>query len=392
MMFLQVTETKDESRVVLTKPVSVGGDSVGDYKAPNLTQRILSLFKNVRPGSNLTNFQARIQLFVFLSPLFNLPKSQLQCYGETTYCFGKDLLHKCNSAETPLERFISVVAWTISTTRPPPFGLAPYNPILGETHHVSKGSLNVLLEQVSHHPPVSALHATDEKENIEMVWCQYPVPKFLGTRVEAEVLGKRQLKLLNHGETYVTNSPKMLIKFFPPGVEWTGDVKVCCQETGLEANLHYTSSSFLGRGPHFIRGKIYQSSSLKTLYEIDGHWNRTVKVKEVSSGKQTIIYDASEMMSGLKTPTVKDLQGIWPTESALVWGEVSRNILTKKWDKAREAKTGVEEKQREIARDRKSSGEIWVPKHFVATYSKEDGWDCSPTQKWVPPAPIVVPL
>lgn len=28
------------------------------------------------------------------------------------------------------------------------FGQAPFNPILGETHHVSKGSLNVLLEQV----------------------------------------------------------------------------------------------------------------------------------------------------------------------------------------------------------------------------------------------------
>jgi hypothetical protein len=34
--------------------------------------------------------------------------------------------------------------------------------------------------QVSHHPPVTALHATDDKENIEMIWCQQPVPKFYG--------------------------------------------------------------------------------------------------------------------------------------------------------------------------------------------------------------------
>ena len=32
--------------------------------------------------------------------------------------------------------------------RPVIFGVAPYNPILGETHHVSRGNLNVLLEQV----------------------------------------------------------------------------------------------------------------------------------------------------------------------------------------------------------------------------------------------------
>lgn len=30
------------------------------YQAPNLVRRILSLFVNVRPGSDLTNFQASI--------------------------------------------------------------------------------------------------------------------------------------------------------------------------------------------------------------------------------------------------------------------------------------------------------------------------------------------
>lgn len=39
----------------------------------------------------------------------------------------------------------------------------------------------VNLLQISHHPPVSALHATDEKENLEMLWCQQPKAKFYGT-------------------------------------------------------------------------------------------------------------------------------------------------------------------------------------------------------------------
>lgn len=159
--------------ILLTAPLSLDGESDVTYRAPNLIRRIVSLFKNVRPGSDLTRFQ--------LPPLFNMPKSQLQCYGETVYCVANDMLSRCSKAESSLERFASVVAWSISTTRPLIFGVAPFNPILGETHHVSKGTLNVLLEQVSHHPPVSALHATDEKENIEMIWCQYPVPKFYGT-------------------------------------------------------------------------------------------------------------------------------------------------------------------------------------------------------------------
>ncbi|GAV59005.1 LOW QUALITY PROTEIN: Oxysterol_BP domain-containing protein, partial [Cephalotus follicularis] len=327
--------------------------------------------------------------YTIIPPLFNIPKSHLQCYGESVYCTNNDMLSKCNNGETSLDRLISVVTWSISTIRPLIFGVAPYNPILGETHHVSMGSLNVLLEQVSHHPPVTALHATDDKENIQMTWCHHAVPKFHGTTVETEVQGKRQLKLLNHGETYVMNAPKLLLRFLPvPGVEWVGNVRIQCLETGLQADLCYKPNSFLGKSA--ITGKIYEASSLKTLYEIDGHWDKTVAIKDTNNGKVTIIFNAKEVISGLTTPTIKD--AVWPSESAVVWSEVNQGILSKDWEKAIEAKKAVEKMQRQLLRERKSRGETWHPKYFSLSYSKEDGWDCSPVQKWVPPAPIVVPI
>jgi len=48
--------------IVLTKPFSLRNDSDSEenYSAPNLLQRILSLLKNVRPGSDLTRFQASL--------------------------------------------------------------------------------------------------------------------------------------------------------------------------------------------------------------------------------------------------------------------------------------------------------------------------------------------
>ncbi|GAU37984.1 hypothetical protein TSUD_205240 [Trifolium subterraneum] len=61
---------------------------------------------------------------------------------------GVDLISNLITGKTSLDRLMSVVEWSISTTSPQRFGVAPYNPILGETHHVSKGDLNVLLEQV----------------------------------------------------------------------------------------------------------------------------------------------------------------------------------------------------------------------------------------------------
>ncbi|KAK8655144.1 hypothetical protein V6N13_107734 [Hibiscus sabdariffa] len=370
-----VTESRDETKVIISRPLSIHGDSEEDstYKAPRPIQRILSLLKDIGPGFDLTYFKAQ--------PLLNP-------YNICSY-FHPEL------ADNPVDRFVSVVCWNISTLRPPMFGLAPYNPVLGETHHVSRASLNVLLEQISHHPPVSALHATDEKQNIELIWCQQSVPKFNGVAVVNEVRGKRQLKLLSRGETYEMNSPDLLIRFLPmPGINWDGDVRIRCPETDLEAELRFGHKSFLGlRGSQrSVKGKIYKSSTKKTLFQLNGNWDRTVTMKDNASGKQTVIYNAEEVYSGMKTPIVHDLQGVRPTESAAVWSELSEAIMSHEWEKAKEAKNAVEEKQRELLRERESRGETWVPQHFTVTRTKDGGWDCSPTQQWVPPAPIVVPL
>lgn len=55
---MKVTKGK-ETKIVLTKPFQLEGESdlEPSYRAPNLLHRLLSLLKNVRPGSDLTNFQ-----------------------------------------------------------------------------------------------------------------------------------------------------------------------------------------------------------------------------------------------------------------------------------------------------------------------------------------------
>ncbi|KMT03265.1 hypothetical protein BVRB_8g198080 [Beta vulgaris subsp. vulgaris] len=360
---LKIANKKD---VILTTPLSLEGISDNNYRPPNILQLILSLFHNVRPGADLTRFQ--------LPPWFNTPKSQLQCYGELVYCVNKDMLSKCATGETAVDRMIAVVAWCISTVRTPKFGVAPYNPILGETHHASRGTLNILLEQVSHHPPISALHATDETNNIELIWCQHAVPKFYGAVIEGVIHGKRTLNLLQKGESYVTQSPNLVMRLFPKtGAGWLGNVKIKCQETGLEAELCYKSGSFLGfgGGNGAIKGKIIHSSSLKTLYDIHGQWDRIVYLKDTMDGKTKILYDPKEVISGLPTPMLRENKGVWESESAAVWAEVSKCIISKDWNEAKEAKRAVEERERKLLKQRKSMQEDWVPKHFDLSYNPQ---------------------
>nr|CAB3483520.1 unnamed protein product [Digitaria exilis] len=374
---------------VLTPPLSLEGGLAAELQPANLVQRVLSLFRNVRPGSDLSHFQ--------LPATFNLPKSQLQMYGEGVYCAGEDLLSRCAGGKDSLDRLKSVLAWSISTTRPPIFGFAPYNPVLGETHHVSHGSLNVLLEQVSHRPPVSALHATAAGGEVRLVWCQSPVPKFHGASIEAAVRGRRELRLPRHGETYELDCPNLLIRLLPsPAVEWSGDVRVVCVESGLEAEVSFCRSrrSFLGFGggdARCVKGRILRSASREIVYEIDGFWDRTVSLKDVSTGEVSVLYDAHRAIGNLTTPAVHDNKGVAASESAVVWGEVSDALLKKDWERARQAKRRVEDEARKLAKERNEKGEVWMPKHFSLSQSKDGEWECWPLEESVPPAPIVVP-
>ncbi|XP_010536899.1 PREDICTED: oxysterol-binding protein-related protein 4B-like [Tarenaya hassleriana] len=382
-----MAEAETAKRVVIAKPYSLGDEKDSEYTAPNFLRRILSLFKNVRPGSDLSHFQVK------MPPPLNLPKSQLQCYGELVYSFGgQDLLGMCNHGDRPIQRLKRVLTWNISTIRPLIFGMAPYNPLLGETHHVSHAHIHVILEQVSHHPPVSALHAFHEKENIEMIWCQYVNPKFRGAYVEAEVKGKRTMKLLNRGETYEMSSPKPLMRILPvPGAYWTGHTHVKCSETGLEAQLHFPTDSFFGfRGNNrSIKGKIFESRSGKTLYEVYGYWDKTVKARDMKTGEEEVIYNAKDNISAIATPIVQNLKEVKESESTLVWSKVSEAIMAKDWERAVVAKRAVEDRQRESAREREASAKTWTPQHFSVSCNGND-WDCSPLDTTVPPAPIVL--
>lgn len=55
-----------------------------------------------------------------------------------------------------------------------------------------------------------------------------------------------------------------------------------------------------------------------------------------------------------------------PNESRKVWAPVTEAILGKKYGEATEAKTEIEERQRQKATERKERGVEWVPRFFTA--------------------------
>lgn len=95
---------------------------------------------------------------VTMPVVFNEPLSFLQRLTEDLEYAG--LLRKANQASDPHRRLLYVAAFALS-------GCAsihgrvgkPFNPLLGETFELDRPEIGrVICEQVSHHPPISALH------------------------------------------------------------------------------------------------------------------------------------------------------------------------------------------------------------------------------------------
>ena len=90
--------------------------------------------------------------------IFNEPISMLQrCAENVEY---HDLIRKANATDDPQLRlgyvFASLVILHSNTINRVN---KPFNPLLGETYEYIENDLKMIVEQVSHHPPVAAFHA-----------------------------------------------------------------------------------------------------------------------------------------------------------------------------------------------------------------------------------------
>ena len=87
----------------------------------------------------------------------------------------------------------------------------PFNPLLGETYECvreDKG-FRYISEQVSHHPPVSCVHAS----GADWSWSQALRirSKFWGKSMEFQPEGKINLSLNSHNEDYVWNKVSVIL-------------------------------------------------------------------------------------------------------------------------------------------------------------------------------------
>ncbi|POY70703.1 hypothetical protein BMF94_6286 [Rhodotorula taiwanensis] len=284
----------------------------------------------------------------------------------------KDLFAAIADGATPEERQLRVTRWFLATLsgqftrREKETGSEkkPLNPFLGEQFlgEWDNGDLVLTVEQVSHHPPITAYRLENKKKGI--VWEGNCAQKtsFSARQISVKQVGHGLLKLkLADGstETYLVTLPQLKIEGL-----WTGrpyvdltDVSYIQGSHGLTTTVKYSGAGWISGSSHRHTTTITSGLNGPKLYEITGTWTGESKFAKHSKDKKEgeVFLDADEHVERERV-SVKPVEAQNEFESRRAWKAVADGIRSGDYDAASTAKGALENSERQKRKDEQAAG------------------------------------
>ncbi|KAK8123059.1 hypothetical protein PG984_011729 [Apiospora sp. TS-2023a] len=255
----------------------------------------------------------------------------------------------------------------------------PLNAFLGELFLGSfiddeDGSTTQLIsEQVSHHPPVTACHLYNKARGISSSGYVANETTFSVSRgVVVRQVGHAIIRDEVHGESHLMTLPTMVIKNLMLGAPYPELTGTCylVSSSGFRSTVVFEGrrTSLYGIGKaggtkNSVRATLVNlREDSKPIYEIAGQWNGDMKVKDLRDGcvvKEFHVDRVSRSKLQLKPVAEQS-----PWESRRAWAQVLSGIRDGNLQKVSLAKTDIEEGQRAIRRAEKQAGGIEWPRMF----------------------------
>ncbi|KAM8879234.1 oxysterol-binding protein 1-like isoform 3-T5 [Spinachia spinachia] len=374
---------------------------------PNYYLNLWSIMKNCI-GKELSKIPMPVN--------FNEPLSMLQRLSEDLEYY--ELLDKAAKCQSSLEQMCYVAAFTVSSYSTTVHRTGkPFNPLLGETFELDRlkdCGYRSLCEQVSHHPPAAAHHASSEKgwtlrQEITLA------SKFRGKYLSIMPLGSIQCLFDKSDNHYSWKKVTTTVHNIIVGKLWidqSGEIDVVNHKTGDRCHLKFAPYSYFSRDvPRKVTGVVTDKEG-KAHYVLSGTWDEKMEFSRImqsskgengTEGKQRTVYqtlkakeiwrknplpEGAENMyffSSLALTLNDPEEGVAPTDCRRRPDQ--RLMEDGRWDEANAEKQRLEEKQRTVRREREREAvkAASSPEEAVT----EDSINDSPSKTPYGPSPLI---
>lgn len=230
-------------------------------------------------GKELTKITMPVQ--------WNEPISLLQRISE--YMNYAHLLKTASIADTSVDRLQWVATFAVSALASNFQRMGkPFNPLLGETYELRRPDFRFLCEQVGHHPPVSAWHATNNsKGQFVFRGSMYPKVKFWGKSVEFKPQGVCTVEFPQFNDVYTWSNVNCIIHNVIVGSLWmehTGTMEIVNQVTKAKCVLAFKPGGwFSGHDDlHTVEGFLVDQHKHKVKF-LYGKWTEFLCAVDIGS-------------------------------------------------------------------------------------------------------------
>lgn len=189
----------------------------------------------------------------------------------------------------------------------------PFNPVLGEelsawVDHPKYGRTVFVCEQVSHHPPVSAVVMRNDKVGVEFNASLRFGIQFNGNSVSCSLKGRASVTFKTLNETYVCPNwvPDVVIQNVLFGTRrqlWWGDWEMQCEKTGMGiqfnvADVNVNDSWFAsvqsGVYENRLKGAVYRLAEPDNpLFNLEGLAGIKVNIIDPKKGSSKVLFDCA---------------------------------------------------------------------------------------------------
>lgn len=246
------------------------------YRDPSKTINAWSILKH-----NVGKDFSRITMPVYV----NEPYSLLHRVSE--YIHYHECFRSANQTNDPYLRvgyilagFFILYGHTINRIK------KPFNPLLGETFEYIDGDLKLIMEQVSHHPPICSLYAECNDFIFEGFYNM--IIKFGYKGFQINPTGDLKLYLKRTKETFSVIRPVSSMHNYIMGKMYiwhSGDLIIKNDMTGDTALMYIKPKGWTSKCDYEAEGKIVDKSG-QTHYSLYGRWDSFATAIDIKTQKE----------------------------------------------------------------------------------------------------------